>query len=213
LIWRLRGDNRAHWLDGDTALIKPYDLPLSPESLAGLATVLRGLHQARHHPPEQSLRGGTQTEGHLFFRLDPEIAAVRAAIVEAVRNYVQSLPAFEDGHPLLGTPRTHLLFSGSWSVRLMAQGFHVVHTHPLGWISSAFYVALPDAKALGPAPAGWLELGAPPPDLRLDLPAYARIEPKPGRLVLFPSTMWHGTVPFNDGERLTIAFDVRRPAS
>jgi predicted 2-oxoglutarate/Fe(II)-dependent dioxygenase YbiX len=74
-------------------------------------------------------------------------------------------------------------------------------------------VALPDAEALGSAPAGWLELGAPPPDLRVNLPAYARIEPKPGRLVLFPSTMWHGTVPFNDGERLTIAFDVRRPAS
>ena len=33
----------------------------------------------------------------------------------------------------------------------------------------------------------------------------------PGRLALFPSTMWHGTVPFADGERLTIAFDVARP--
>ena len=37
------------------------------------------------------------------------------------------------------------------------------------------------------------------------------IEPKPGRLVLFPSTMWHGTEPFAAGERLTVAFDVARP--
>ncbi|MBK9588986.1 MAG: hypothetical protein IPO50_10640 [Sphingomonadales bacterium] len=36
------------------------------------------------------------------------------------------------------------------------------------------------------------------------------IEPKPGRLVMFPSTMWHGTVPFDAGERLTVAFDVPR---
>ncbi|HYD23379.1 MAG TPA: putative 2OG-Fe(II) oxygenase [Croceibacterium sp.] len=38
------------------------------------------------------------------------------------------------------------------------------------------------------------------------------IEPRPGRLVLFPSAMWHGTRPFPAGERLTVAFDVARPA-
>ena len=38
-----------------------------------------------------------------------------------------------------------------------------------------------------------------------------QIEPKPGRLVLFPSTMWHSTTPFTDGERLVIAFDVGVP--
>jgi len=44
------------------------------------------------------------------------------------------------------------------------------------------------------------------------LPPIRTIEPKPGRLVLFPSTMWHGTRPFDAGERLTVAFDVKRPA-
>ena len=35
------------------------------------------------------------------------------------------------------------------------------------------------------------------------------IQPKPGRLVLFPSYMWHGTIPFHaDAVRTTIAFDV-----
>ena len=45
----------------------------------------------------------------------------------------------------------------------------------------------------------------------LDLPPIRLIEPRPGRLVLFPSTMWHGTRPFAQGERLTVAFDVARP--
>ena len=49
-------------------------------------------------------------------------------------------------------------------------------------------------------------------ELGLDLPPIRLIEPKPGRLVLFPSTMWHGTVPFAAGERLTVAFDVRAAA-
>ena len=33
------------------------------------------------------------------------------------------------------------------------------------------------------------------------------VEPEPGRLVLFPSYMWHGTIPFGSGDRLTAAFD------
>jgi tetratricopeptide (TPR) repeat protein len=208
-IWRLIGDDHASWLDGEPPFIRHYDLPVADGQLDTLADLLRQLHNAKHHPAEQSLRGGTQTQGHLFLRLEPELLAIRALIMEAVRDYVDALPPLVDGHPLLGTPRSTLLFQGAWSVRLSGQGFHVVHTHPHGWISSAFYVALPDH--MGADKAGWLQLGAPPPELGLDLPPYAEIEPRPGRLALFPSTMWHGTVPFNDGERLTIAFDMRTP--
>ncbi len=211
LIWRLKGDSRAAWLDGDPAFLAHYDLPLDFAELQALAEHLRRLHLSCHHPAEQSLRGGTQTEGALFLRTDPELAAIRAHILEAVRAYVDALPPEDDTHPLLGPGRSKLLFAGSWSVRLTAQGFHVHHTHPLGWISSACYVSLPATDQMGAEPAGWIELGAPPPDLRIELPAYARAEPKPGRLVLFPSTMWHGTIPFADGERLTIAFDMAVP--
>jgi hypothetical protein len=40
-------------------------------------------------------------------------------------------------------------------------------------------------------------------------PVRRAIQPVTGRLVLFPSYMWHGTVPFHDkSARTTIAFDV-----
>ena len=208
-IWRLKSDSRAGWLDGETPYIGQYDLPVSTDALEALAAFLRRLHLTTHHPPEQSLRGGTQTQGNLFLRLEPELLAIKKLIVDAVRDYVAGLPAFVEGHPLLGTPRGGIHFEGAWSVRLSGQGFHIDHTHPQGWISSAFYVALPEN--MGDDQAGWLQLGAPPSDLRLSLAPYRMIEPKPGRLVLFPSTMWHGTLPFDDGERLTIAFDMRVP--
>ena len=83
-----------------------------------------------------------------------------------------------------------------------------MHTHPMGWISSALYVTVPEESQRGVAPAGYLQFGKPPPELALALEPYGSIEPKPGRLVLFPSTMWHGTAPFTNGERMTIAFDV-----
>ena len=113
-------------------------------------------------------------------------------------------------HPLLREPRTPIRFSGSWSVRLSGAGYHINHVHPAGWISSAFYVALPEAHMGGAEHAGWLSLGE-VTELGLDLPPIRLVEPKPGRLVLFPSTMWHGTRPFAAGERLTVAFDVARP--
>jgi hypothetical protein len=83
--------------------------------------------------------------------------------------------------------------------------------HPQGWISSALYVTLPERVAGEADNAGWLTLGEPDEKLRLDLGPWREIEPRPGQLVLFPSWMWHGTVPFSDGERLTVAFDVRPP--
>jgi len=47
-----------------------------------------------------------------------------------------------------------------------------------------------------------------PPDLGLDLPPLRTIEPQPGYLALFPSTLYHGTTPFGSAERMTVAFDV-----
>jgi hypothetical protein len=83
--------------------------------------------------------------------------------------------------------------------------------HPAGWLSSALYVVLPPESERGAGEAGWLSLGE-ATELGLPLPPIRLVEPKPGQLVLFPSTMWHGTRPFTAGERLTVAFDVKRPS-
>ncbi len=213
LIWRLRGDARAQWLDGTPPYIRAFDLHYSTGELDELAATLRRLHTTRAPFLEQSVRGGTQTDTgrQLFFRAEPEIQKVRARVFAAIREYVAGMPSPVPDHPLLGVARERILFSGSWSVRLTAQGHHVSHTHPMGWISSALYVSLPPCGQLGAAPAGWIRFGVPPAVLGLSLRGLAQFEPRPGRLILFPSTMWHDTLPFDDGERLVIAFDVMRP--
>jgi tetratricopeptide (TPR) repeat protein len=210
--WRLTGNPRWQWLEGDSRLIGVYDIGERLPSLEALGRRLRGLHLHLHQPLEQSLRGGTQTDGPLFSRIEPEIKALRQVIVETVEHHVAQLPPPVPGHPTLLATRAPIRFAGSWSVRLTGEGFHVNHVHPAGWISSAFYVALPEAAMGGPEHAGWLSLGE-ATELGLELPPIRLVEPKPGRLVLFPSTMWHGTRPFAEGERLTVAFDVARPAA
>ena len=209
LAWRIGGDERWEWLEGQPGLVSVIDLADRLPPLDRLAETLRGLHRAQGEYLDQSVRGGTQTDGPLFARVEPEIQAVRAAIVAAVEEHIAQLPAPDPRHPALAPRRDRpVRFTGSWSVRLADAGHHSNHIHPLGWFSSALYVALPPP---GPGQQGWLKLGEPRDDLGLGLEPVRAIEPKPGRLVLFPSTMWHGTIPFAAGERLTIAFDVAPP--
>jgi len=67
-----------------------------------------------------------------------------------------------------------------------------------------------ELQVLGPLGNGFrLELGRPPPDLRIDLPPVAAIEPKLQRCALFPSTLYHGTRRFCGGKRMTVAIDIQ----
>jgi tetratricopeptide (TPR) repeat protein len=209
IAWRRSGDSRWTWLEGDERLVQIYDLVPKLPPLEVLADRLRALHQHSGRFLDQSVRGGTQTDGPLLSRLDPEIRILRTAIVEAVEQYRATLPPVDAAHPMLRHRRDgRVRFAGSWSVRLVGAGFHSNHVHPQGWISSAFYVVVPEGLS---AEEGWLSLGEPQAELSGALPPIRRIEPKPGQLILFPSMMWHGTLPFAAGERMTVAFDVAPP--
>ena len=209
VAWRILDDPRWTWLEGDPSLVGIYDLTEAVGSLETLAAVLRSLHVATHQPIDQSVRGGTQTDGPLFARVDPEIRALRKAIVAAVESHLSTLE-HDPTHPFLRHRPSSIRFAGSWSVRLTGGGRHSNHVHPQGLVSSALYVAVPPSVETGSTDAGFLALGQPPVELGLDLAPLRTIRPRPGQLVLFPSTMWHGTIPFETGERLTVAFDVAK---
>jgi tetratricopeptide (TPR) repeat protein len=213
VAWRLAGDPRWQWIEGDfDRLISVVDLTAELRDMEVLEQTLRELHSERGQYLDQSVRGGSQTDGPLLSNVDVSIRALRAAIVPAVERYVQSLPPRDLAHPLLASPRGgRTRFSGSWSVLLQGSGYHTNHVHPQGWISSALYIRVPDLTLGDSKNAGWLTLGEPQAELGLGLNAFKEIEPKSGRLVLFPSYMWHGTRPFTAGERLSVAFDVKQP--
>lgn len=213
LIWRLLGDRRAKWLDTEPMQVKAFDLQLSSNELNVLCSILRSLHKAKAPFAQQSVRGGTQTDQNILLRHEQPLQLLKHKLKTAVQRYVEQLPAALSAHPLLGRTRDRALqgrcrFSGSWSTLLKTQGFNVSHTHPSGWLSAALHLEIPVAEQLGQAPAGWLQFGAPPAELQLQLAPQLQHQPKAGTLVLFPSTLWHNTVPFESGERLTLAFDI-----
>ena len=216
LAWRMLDDPREHWLCDYERLVMPVDVPpcdgtLDPAAYARVvAAALDPLHMTLAEPGDQSLRHGTQTSGELFARPDPEIQRFREAVITAARNAIASLPDDAE-HPFLGRKSDGLTINGSWSVRLKGGGgHHVPHFHGHGWMSSAYYARLPSADDdARNRHEGWIEFGRSPDMFNLDFEPRRIVEPKEGRLVLFPSFLWHGTVPFSagHGDRLTAAFD------
>ena len=208
---RIQGDPEYRRLYDYQRLVKAYTLRAAPPFTtlgnfnAAFARELTGLHRGVRHPLEQSLRGGTQTERNLP-RDNPVIAAFFAMLDAPIREYIDAL-GVDASHPLDARRGSGYRFSGSWSVQLEAGGFHTDHVHPGGWLSSAYYVSLPDVSDAD-SRAGWLKFGAAGMRLAGCGPEHF-VRPAAGMLVLFPSYMWHGTVPFAaGGPRLTAAFDV-----
>lgn len=174
--------------------------------LGDLAVALRRLHTFRTHPVGQSLRHGTQTHVDLRSSDEPAIRAFFDAIDGPIRRYLERLGPGED--PLRRRNTGAYRIAGCWSVQLAPNGFHAPHVHPEGWLSSACYIDLPAAVDAG-GREGWIGFGAPPFACATPTPPEHFEKPEPGKLVLFPSYMWHGTVPFSgEQSRLTIAFDV-----
>ena len=213
LALRANADPRAERLADYERHIQIFDLepPQGFSSMAEFNAALNAhldtLHTDLREHVDQTLRHGTQTAPSLLGSGNALLAALRRRIEEAVGIYIGRMPRDDRDHPLNGRRGAGFAFAGSWSSRLHDCGFHANHVHPQGWISSCYYVAVPDVTRDGSAKEGWIKFGE--PSFKTAMPMLRRtVQPVPGRLILFPSYMWHGTNPFHAAvARTTIAFD------
>jgi tetratricopeptide (TPR) repeat protein len=211
---RAAEDTREEFLNDYDSFVRVYEISQPPgyrdvaEFNRALNAYLDGLHTDRREAIDQTLRKGSQTFGNLFGYDHAIVEALRARIDEAVTDYIACMKENAE-HPLLARKSNAFGYSASWSARLFDCGFHTNHVHPKGWISSAYYVGLPEAVEKEGANEGWIKFGEPNFECGLKNPVRRQIQPHVGTLVLFPSYMWHGTVPFHSNQsRTTIAFDV-----
>src|SRR3984957_8578673 len=192
--------------------VRQYQIEAPPgwssmaELNAALGAALYARHRFNSHPLDQSLRHGSQTTRNLIADPDPAIRGILAAFAEPLRMYLQELRQ-DTLHPLMARNSGSAVITGAWSVQLYRGGFHVNHFHHQGWISSAYYVSVPDEVKDDAFKSGWLKFGEP----RFATPGAAPeryVQPKAGLLVLFPSYLWHGTNAIQGSQvRTTIAFD------
>ncbi len=211
---RMLGDDRYDALVDLDRFVRSYALPV-PDGFESVEAFNAAFLQAldrwqpyERHPLDQSLRDGSQTSRDLTSIDDPVIKAYVRALDAPIRDYVQFVGT-SDTHPLTARNTGDYRIAGCWSVRLHGGGRHVNHVHPEGWISSAYYVAVPGDVDDESEKAGWIKFGEPPFRSSPPMPPQKWVKPSAGTIVLFPSFLWHGTEPINeDSVRVTAPFDV-----
>ena len=98
----------------------------------------------------------------------------------------------------------------SWSNRLKKEGYNISHIHPSGWVSGVFYLQIPKKLKNNEAGIEFSLHGDNFLIINKKIPK-KQIQPKIGDMVLFPSSLFHKTIPFSSNEeRVCIAFDIHK---
>ncbi len=151
---------------------------------------------------------GKQSAGNLFKRPEASFRKLGELVRQEFINYKNRF-AGADCELIKSFPQA-LEFTSSWYVRLRRGGFVDRHIHEVGWISGAVYLVLPKDKK--DPTEGCFEYGLHGdnyPQKHDDFPV-GLATPSVGDIVLFPSSLFHRTIPFNSNEeRICIAFDLK----
>ena len=210
MAWRMMGDPR--YLDlydyekvvGSTLIDTPKGWPDLASFLADLSAALKAAHDVPIDAFGMVRRDGVESMTNLTADSGEAIRAFYEALEAPTQEYVTRLGRGRD--PLRRRSQGGARVMAGWSVKTVSNGFHGTHLHPEGWLSSAFYVELP--PAVEQDRQGWIKFGEPALPTRPKLGAEHWVKPDPGRFVLFPSYMWHGTEPFHgEGVRLVMSVD------
>ncbi len=159
-------------------------------------------------PMRRAIRGGAVVR-FLTTSRTPAVVALESMLVNAIDAYVAGLSA-DAAHPhLRSIPKGYTL--DVWGNFLGDDGHQAGHIHNVGWLSGVYYAAVPDSVHSDDTERqGWLEFDRPGYGIPYDgdEPLKA-VCPEAGLLMLFPSYVWHRTIPFRGGgERISIAFDL-----
>jgi uncharacterized protein (TIGR02466 family) len=148
---------------------------------------------------------GFQGSNNVFDNPSPNISHLKDILRQAIADYYDYFKS-ESNILMTSWPRKYQL--KGWYNRLLKNGYHTAHIHPEGWISGVVYLRTP-------APSrdneGAIEFSLHGYDLPIIDENYPRKQhrPKKGDIILFPSSLFHRTIPFTtDTERCVIAFDL-----
>lgn len=148
------------------------------------------------------------TSDNLLVEPKGPVAELETLLVRAFDGYLRGVDPSQE-HPFVhGAPEDWRI--EMWATILERQGHQSAHIHPTGWLSGVYYVQVPEVVSDGDSDhSGWIEFGQPPDHFPAPKrPGLRYHKPEPGMFLLFPSYVYHRTVPFDsDTRRISIAFD------
>ena len=207
-----RRDEAKALLDFDRFL-RPVEFATPPgyADLRAFNTALAD--EVTHHPTLVFEKSGHATRfgghtGDILINPGPAVAALDKLIRAAVEEYSRTLDCPPD-HPVRLAKLDQWRLQ-SWAVVMDTQGHQMPHIHPAAWLSGVYYVRIPVHENPRAPHAGWIEFGRPQDNMFAKAEPEVRLyRPKEGLMLLFPSYLYHMTVPIETKEqRISIAFDV-----
>lgn len=169
------------------------------------------LHDIQHLAIAERKQGrlyyGMQSAGNLLQRSESSYQKLAALIRRHIKEY-QKRFAGSRYEIISGFP-PQIEFTSSWYLRMKKGGYLTSHIHEEGWISGCIYLQLPEKNNAHEGSFEYSTDGDDYPRLHDDFPSQI-VDQQVGDLVLFPSSLFHRTIPFHsDQERVCVAFDVK----
>lgn len=177
------------------------------EFLTKLAHEIRHFPSLRPAPQHRSTVAGSSTDA-MAGPLGSAIEILRSMFISEAQTYAAKLSCAND-HPLGGLSNNAFTTS-MWGNVLGPGGHQSSHNHPEALLSGIYYAKIPDeVGAPESGQKGWVEFGRPREEYngadQLDL---RLIKPSAGMMILFPSYIWHRTLPLvGDAPRISVAID------
>jgi hypothetical protein len=155
-------------------------------------------------PRTQTLRLGSQSTNNLFRKPSGSLKKIHDIIILALSSYFKT---FDGSNSIFIRKRPNDFKLVAWSVELSKNGYHTNHIHSSGWLSGVLYLSTIKSDDQ----QGNIEFSLDGYDydlVKTDIPTKQH-SPKKGDLILFPSSLFHKTIPFTENTtRNTIAFDL-----
>ena len=155
-------------------------------------------------PSARVTRGGFQTIDNLFEKNIKEINILKKTIDKEIKKF-RVHNSIKSDLIIKKWPKKYNV--RAWFVKLIKQGYQKSHIHPTAWLSGVFYLDVPknmkkDQGAIKLSIQGY------------DYPKFKKMKqivfkPKNYDLVIFPSSLFHSTIPFvSSQKRCVIPFDM-----
>ncbi len=180
------------------------DVPGYPDMQSFNAALMAELisHRSLTYEPEGLVtRQGRQSDD-LAAESSPAISALARLATNALAETRERLAQDDIDHPFLAALPDQWSLT-LWGTILQPGGEVTPHIHAPNWLSGVYYPDFGDDSDEGAFGIGMLpaELGG-GGDVTI-------IRPRAGRMLLFPSYLWHATLPFGgDADRISFAFDL-----
>ena len=158
-------------------------------------------------PESRTTKMGSQTIGNLFQTVGVELDELKKIIIQKIHLYIETYHRYDDrlfDHAVVQEENLN-----AWSVTLSAQGHQENHIHPSAILSGVIYLKVPDEVNHG---QGAIEFNTDGYSFLTKLRKVdykLLIHPKVGQILIFPSSLFHRTIPTEThSERVSIAFDL-----